>query len=59
MEGTFMKKIASIYVILLILSVPNARANDAGTLPVEPWYEGRTPDTLYASMGPPALSSTR
>ncbi len=50
MEGTFMKKAASIYVILLILSVPNARANDAGTLPVEPWYEGRTPDTLYVAI---------
>jgi len=45
-----MKKIASIYVILSILSVQNARANDAGTLPVAPWYEGRTPDTLYAAM---------
>jgi hypothetical protein len=45
-----MKKVVSVYIILSIFCVPNGRANDAGTLPVEPWYEGRTPDTLYAAM---------
>ncbi|UCE28361.1 MAG: hypothetical protein JSW52_06360 [Candidatus Coatesbacteria bacterium] len=46
-----MVKTGSIYLILLILITLNARANDAGTLLVEPWYEGRTPDTLYVALG--------
>jgi len=39
-----------IVLLAVVLAVTNVVANNAGTLFVEPWYEGRTPDSLYIAL---------
>ncbi|MCP4230987.1 MAG: capsule assembly Wzi family protein [bacterium] len=39
-----------IIVLSIVLTATTSAANNAGTLFVEPWYEGRSPDELYTAL---------